>query len=285
MTSKLLNLSGKIDNLTIGVLSTIARFADSLRIPFFVIGATARDIILTHGYNIQTIRATKDIDFGIQVSDWDQYAKLKDGLLSTGFFTPGKEPHRFLYEEIIRVDVIPFGAIAEPGHVLSWPPDHETRMSTLGFEEAYNCSQIVRLRSDPVLDVRFATPCGLALMKLISWNDSYPHRNRDARDLALLLKTYTDAGNAQRIYNEAADLLEKTDFDYIRAGARLLGRDMAAVMCSKTKDVVIDILNRETGHQNRYRLVEDMLKGSPLAKDAFEEYLRLLEAMKAGILE
>ena len=29
--------------------------------PFFVIGATARDIILKYGYGIETIRATNDI--------------------------------------------------------------------------------------------------------------------------------------------------------------------------------------------------------------------------------
>lgn len=199
MTVKLLNLSGKIDNLTIAILSAIARVADLLSIPFFVIGATARDIILTHGYNLRTIRATMDIDFGIQVSDWDQYKKLKECLLSSVAFTPGKKPHRFMYEGTISVDVIPFGAIAEPSHVISWPPDHETKMSALGFEEAYNCSQIVRLRSKPVLDVRFATPCGLALMKLISWSASYPQRDRDAKDMLFLLKTYIDAGNKQRL--------------------------------------------------------------------------------------
>lgn len=65
----------------------------------------------------------------------------------------------------------------------------------------------------------------------------------------------------------------------------MLGRDIAAVMSSKTRDVVIDILNRETGNQKRYRLIEDMMKGAPLAKEDFEDYLRLLEELKSGVLE
>jgi predicted nucleotidyltransferase len=285
MTRKLLDISGKIDRLTIEVLSLISKTASSLGIQFFVIGATARDIILNNAYNISTIRATMDIDFGVQVSNWESYEKMKDTLLATGLLTKTKEPHRLLYAESIRIDILPFGPIAEPDQCLSWPPDHEPKMSTIGFEEAYRYSQTVRLTKNPTLDIQVAAPCGLALMKLFSWSDSYPNRGRDAQDLALLLKTYIQAGNEQRLYEDAGDLLEKEDFDYILAGARLLGRDMAAIMSSKTKEVVVGILNRETGNQNRYRLVESMLKGGATSKDNFEEHLQLLEEMKTGILE
>jgi len=49
MTKKLLDLSGKIDEL-IPIIGEITQVADSLGIPFFVIGAAARDLILKHGY-------------------------------------------------------------------------------------------------------------------------------------------------------------------------------------------------------------------------------------------
>jgi predicted nucleotidyltransferase len=64
MSKNLLDLSGKIDDLTGGLFVAIASVATSLGIPFFVVGATARDMILSYGYGIQTIRATYDIDFG-----------------------------------------------------------------------------------------------------------------------------------------------------------------------------------------------------------------------------
>ena len=64
MKESLLDLSGKIDRFTVGLLNTIADVAESLNIQFFVIGAKARDIILSEGYGIQTGRATQDIDLG-----------------------------------------------------------------------------------------------------------------------------------------------------------------------------------------------------------------------------
>ena len=77
MKRNLLDLSGKIDKVRLLAFENVLRVADSLGIPFFIIGAVARDLILMNGHNIPTIRATLDIDFGVQVPSWDQYLKLK----------------------------------------------------------------------------------------------------------------------------------------------------------------------------------------------------------------
>lgn len=285
MSKNLLDLSGKIDSFTVELFEIIANVTESLSVPFFVVGATARDIILTYGYNIQTIRATHDIDFGVRVSDWDQYRKLIEGLIATGKFRPTKEAQRLLYKESLHIDVIPFGTIADPDNSLSWPPDHEVQMSILGFEESYQHSLTVRLRSNPVLDMQFAAPGGLALMKIISWDDKYPGRDRDAKDLALLMRTYIDVGNDERIFKEEVDLVEIEDFDYVRASARLLGRDIAAILHPNTAKALLEILNRETGEQDRYRLVEDMMESGATANNDFDDKLQLLEDLKTGILE
>ncbi|MGD9161830.1 MAG: hypothetical protein PVG39_25695 [Desulfobacteraceae bacterium] len=70
MSRNLLDLSGKIDPLTIELFETIKNTADSGGINFFVVGASARDMILEYGYEIKTKRATMDIDLGVQVADW-----------------------------------------------------------------------------------------------------------------------------------------------------------------------------------------------------------------------
>jgi len=286
MKENLLNLSGKIDNLTIEIVECIANAADSLNIPFFVVGAAARDIILQYGYGILTTQATADIDFGVQVSDWKHYKQLRDRLISTGKFTSDKKKaQRILFEKNFPVDIIPFGAIANLDNSVSWPSDHEVEMSTLGFEESYRHSITVRLRSDPILDVQFSSLSGLALMKIISWHDRYPERKRDAKDLMLLMRNYLDTGNEERLYNEEADLLEKKDFDYLRASARLLGRDIAAILNPETAKTILEILDRETGKQDRYKLIEDMRDISGGFNNNFEENLQLLEELKSGILE
>jgi len=284
MKKKLFDLSGKIDNSFIEVFETIADVAKLQSVPFFVIGATARDMILTSGYGIETKRATLDIDCGVQVSDWHQYKKLTEGLISRGKFESTNKAQRFSYKESFLIDIIPFGKIAGPDDSLSWPPDHETEMSTLSFEESYQHSLTVRLRTNPVLDIQFASLAGLALMKIISWNDNYSRRDKDAKDLLVIMFHYLDAGNQERLYNAERDLVGE-DFDYTRASARLLGRDIATIANPKTTETVLEILNRETGEQDRYRLVEDMLRSGSPFNDDFDEKLQLLEELKSGFLD
>ena len=57
-----LDLSGKINKTSVSILREIDRIATKLDFPFFVIDATARDIILEHQFDIKPARATLDID-------------------------------------------------------------------------------------------------------------------------------------------------------------------------------------------------------------------------------
>ena len=285
MKGNLLDLSGKIDKVRLLAFEKVSKVADSLGVPFFIIGAAARDLILMNGHNIPTIRATLDIDFGVQVPSWDQYLKLKQGLVETGEFAETEDVQRMMFQSSLRIDLIPFGPIADNTSTIKWPPDQEIVMSILGFEESFRHSQTVRLSSNPKLDIKIVTLSGLAAMKIISWKDRYPERDRDAIDLALIIRNYTDAGNFERIFNEALDLVDSEDFDYVSVGARLLGRDIAVVLSTDTKAVVLEILNNETGKQDRYRLIEDMMRSDVLLTNDFEDVLRWLEEVKTGILE
>lgn len=54
---------------------------------------------------------------------------------------------------------------------------------------------------------------------------------------------------------------------------------------TNTAKALLEILNRETGEQDRYRLVKDMMESSASFKNDFDEKLQLLEELKSGILE
>jgi len=238
-----------------------------------------------NGHSIPTIRATLDIDFGVQVPSWDQYLKLKQGLIETGEFTETGDVQRMMFQSSLRIDLIPFGPIADNTSTIKWPPNQEIVMSILGFEESFRHSQTVRLSTNPKLDIKIVTLAGLAAMKIISWKDRFPERDRDAIDLALIIQNYTDAGNLERMFSEALDLVDSEDFDYVSVGARLLGRDIAVILSTDAKAVVLEILNNETGKQDRYRLLEDMMRSDLLLTNDFEDVLRWLEEVKTGILE
>ena len=285
MTKKLLDLSGKIDGSTAELFEIISVVAGRMDLPFFVVGAAARDYILELGYGVRIMRATHDIDLGVQVPNWDSYNRLREGLIATERFVPDKkQAQRLLYKGTFPVDIIPFGAIAQPENRVLWPPEEEVEMSTLGFEEASQLSIIVRMRTEPVLDINFVSLAGLAILKIVSWSDNMARRNKDAKDLLLLMNTYLDAGNHERMFDEGGDLLELDDFDYEVAGARLLGRDMAAILRPQTKEALLKILDKETGDQSRYALIAGMVEHGAEEID-FEKALRLLEQMKAGIIE
>lgn len=252
MIRKSLNLSGKIDPLTIELFEDIKKVAESINIQFFVVGATARDIIITYGYDIQTTRATMDIDFGVQVADWEQYEKLKHGLIDTTYFKQeSQKQQRLIYKDDLMVDVIPFGAIADPENRFSWPNEDGIEMDTLGFIDSYEDALLVRLRKSPVLDIRFASLAGLSLMKIIAWNDNPARGNRDAKDLKIIIQHYLDAGNVDRIFEEERDIFDRIKKnkgdDYKKAGAMLLGRDIAKIAIPESKRKIIEILEAETG--------------------------------------
>src|SRR3989304_9957676 len=94
MTSILFNLSGKIEKPAVDTLHILKKVADSLSIPFFVVGAFSRDLNLKHGYGIEPRRKTGDIDLGVEVANWEQLKKLKESLIATGQFSPASEKQR-----------------------------------------------------------------------------------------------------------------------------------------------------------------------------------------------
>jgi len=284
MNSISFDLSGKIDPLTIRALWVVKEQADALRIPFFIVGATARDYILTYCYGIKTARMTRDVDVGVEVADWDQIEKLRDLLIATGEFTSARERQRILFGAL-PIDIVPFGSVANEDKKIGWPPEHEIVMSVAGFKEAYESAMMVRLSSDPVLEIRLPTLPGLALMKIISWAESYPERKKDAEDLLLIMNNYEQAGNFDRLYDQEKELLEEENFDTELAGIRLLGRDMAIIADRSTANVARNMLDTETGQRSVYRLTIDMIRNGVIFDRNFEETQLKIQKMREGFVE
>ena len=265
-------------------LYLLKRIVDSLDVPFFVIGAFSRDLILKHGYGIEPRRRTGDIDLGVEVANWAQLEKLKESLIVTSQFSPASEKQRLRCGTIL-IDILPFGPITDTDKKISWPPEHEIIMSMVGFEEAYEYSITFRLSSDPELDIKLASLPGLAIMKLISWKEKYPNRKRDAEDLLFIMNKYEEAGNTERLYEEDLSLLQEENFDTKLAGTRLLGRDMAKISDPKTIQILNGILDAETEEPSQYKLATDMIREAGMAETRFDEILLQLEKLKQGIIE
>lgn len=281
-----INISDRIDPEKITVLKSIKDVAESLDIPFFVVGAFAREIIFEYIHQIPSPRITEDIDIGVEVENWDEFQRLKSTLLDRKVLTETKAPHRFVATgSSMIVDILPYGGISGESKTISWPPDHDMVMSMLGFEEAYRSALNVRLNLKPVLDILIPSVPALAILKLISWNDAYPSRERDAQDLLFILENYDATGIEAQLYDAHVPLLTEEEYDTRLASVRLLGRDIAHLCGAETLTTLTKILSRETDEDQGFRLLSQMVKGTSFNGVKFEAASQLLKKLLQGILE
>ncbi len=244
MTSILLNISGKVDPRICEVFDSVNSVLSKLKIPYIVVGATARDLVLHHGHGAKIQRATDDVDFAIEVPDWNAFAITKNTLCEKGF-RETKAQHRLLSPADMVVDIVPFGDVEDEKYLIAWPPKGEIIMNVLGFKEACDNAEWLRIQEEPVLDIPVATPAGMSLLKIISWADRASElRNKDAKDIAYLLSTYELIPEVKDTLYSEEQILETYDWDVMQAGACLLGRRARDIAKEETVRM-IDALRQE----------------------------------------
>ena len=186
----------------------------SIGIPFFVVGANARDILLDVSHGIGSKRATVDIDIAVFIENWDQFKRLKDELIRTTDFSPTREIQRLLFKKSLPLDIVPFGGVADKGDFIEWPPDRSFKMSVLGFRECYQHVVQVIISGEPEVAIKVVSLAGLTILKLISWDENSERRQKDASDLFFIIQNYLDAGNLERLFDEAPDIVYSGDYSY-----------------------------------------------------------------------
>lgn len=280
----MIDLSGKIDVGRERTIRDVAGACSALSIPFFLVGAFARDLLLEMRHGLKAQRATNDVDFGIRVRGWEQFEALKRALTGTDRYSPDpNKAQRLIAGDGGLIDIVPFGEVEDARGRIAWPPEHEIVMNALGFEEAFEHAVRVRVAED--LEVRVSSLAGLALMKLIAWDDR--RFNSDAKDLRFVMTSYLQAGNEKRVYGERGhhtDLLDEDKFVNVQlTGARLLGRDVRAILSDRSLIAVTRILAEQTAGAGGHPLVEAMIGGALDIDEAHEGALRGLEMFSLGI--
>jgi predicted nucleotidyltransferase len=239
------------DPTIVAVLRAVDSSANELGREYFLVGATARDLLLVNALGFSPSRATRDIDFGLAVENWEQFTAFKQSLLVSGRFRAKAGAVQRLHYTApsgaleLPVDIIPFGPIASEAGSIAWPPLRDVVMSVAGFDDAARSS--IRLRVDEDLVIRIASLPGLTILKLLAWGDRGKQNNKDEADLYTLLSTYADAGNFERLYEDEADLLEGVEFDVVLAGAQMLGRDVARICEAGSLRRIREILDATPG--------------------------------------
>ena len=245
-----------------------------------MVGAMARDLLLHYGCGVPITRATTDLDLAFAVGDWGEFNALRNALLDSGSFTPSPSVNHKVFHQRIAIDLIPFGGVENPAGQITWPID-ESLMRVLGYREAYATSvQFLLPTAQRIATVSLPM---LATLKVIAWSERHTTAPRkDANDLLLVLKSYLNQQNTDRLYIEAPHLLESEDFDFEVAGAWLAGRDAAKAITASSADpqrlldAVRVVLIREIDPDGPLHLAGESGSDAPMA-------LRLLQGFLNGV--
>lgn len=275
-----------LDPATLEVLRQVDRVGRELALDYFVVGAMARDILLSGVFGLDAGRATSDVDLGLAVEGWPQFEAIKAHLVGTGAFVSDERKVQRLYHRTASggrgypLDIIPFGGVEQPENEIAWPPDRSVVMNVAGYGEALVSA--VPVEVEPGFIVRVASLPGLAVLKIVAWVDRGTDDSRDAIDLATLLRQYGTAGNEDRLYGAEIGVLEVVNYDLDLAGARLLGMDAGRMAAHATRGQVLAVLDDPVRMD---RLVLDVARGLRAAEDPVATAAEFLTQFKAGFRE
>jgi len=240
------------------ILQELTDYFKATGISFFVIGATARDIIMEL-HDESSGRLTHDLDIAITINDWEQYKTVEEGITQLPNFT--KDPdqkQRFQYLGKFVLDIVPFGNIMKEDDKIFWPPDEEFAMSVLGFPAVNEAALKVSIDED--IDIQIASLAGIGLLKIEAWRDRNRKTNKDADDIAFILQNYLDIHLDDAIENY--DAVYTDDHTIFKGGATLLGIHFNQLLedYPDAKQSLKEILVTEVEQQEESRLINQILE-------------------------
>lgn len=277
MTPRSIRADRPVDPVTVDILRAVAEEAQAQQIDYILVGATARDILLTHVSGLVTRRATYDVDFAVAVKDWDQFDALRTRLIARGTFKAGGKAQQLYYQPqdgdlAYQLDLVPFGGVSQGTTEVAWPPDMKIIMNVAGYDDVLAAAELVTVA--PGFDGKVVSLPGLAILKLVAWSDRGKANPKDAQDLIHLMDSYAAAGNLDRVYDEEG-VIDAGGYDPDLAGVYLLGQDIRRVASAATLDELNRIIERDFD-----RLAHEMTRTLRHLEDAekgVEQRLRLLQ--------
>ena len=211
---------------------------------YFVIGATARDILALM-LKSESKRKTADLDITVAVATWEDFNEVVSALSNQGFRKDKKVHQRLYYghdELEYKLDIVPFGNIAVPDKKFSWPGEPDTTLSVVGFESALKHTYNIDM------DGRFMfvipTAPALFMLKLIAWNDRSKRLiYKDAVDLDFLIRSYFIENSTREDMIPIYELVEESD-EYAW-GAAMIAKDLLDVATNEDLLVLKQIIDSE----------------------------------------
>ena len=223
---------------------------------FYVIGATARDIVMQQLLDTESKRRTRDLDIAIAIPDWDTFEQVKQSLIVDGFEKSRDMQQRFYYGEY-ELDIVPYGVVAKDDDNIYWPPDEVIAMSVKGFDEVL--SEAITVSVDDEFKVKIASLHGLFLLKFNAWLDRNAKTSKDAEDMSFIFSNYFLANLEREIHQEVYDW---ENFDDYIVGGYWLAYDIVALLNKEQLCYYKNVIEGELAKEEESRLLNHMLENS-----------------------
>lgn len=264
--------SEKIGNpLLVAILRKVSCCFAEMEQSFFVIGATARDILIRQLVGVSSGRKTRDLDLAIAIPDWEDFEHIKQVLLAHGFEKEPKMYQRFYYGDY-EMDIVPYGDIAREDGYIYWPPEEDIAMSVKGFSDVL--SNAITVTIDDDFDIKIASLHGLFILKFNAWLDRNFQTSKDAVDMAFILENYFLANVNRGFHSEVYDW---EDFDEIEVGAYWLAYDILEFLSREHLAYYRQCLQQEVEKEEHSKLLQQLSDSS--SAFSYEQFLGALQKM------
>ena len=154
-------------------------------------------------------------------------------------------------------------------------------MGVFGFTEVFKASEPLPLPNAGT--IRIPTIAGYAALKLAAWLDrSAYNKYKDASDIASVLHWYSELPEVYALLydtEEGMDILVQEGADYSVAAARILGRDIAEILGSRTSELT----RAWPGPREDSLYVEMTATGAPIWPHSPKRRKELVQGMERGL--
>ena len=246
------------NDLLFGTLQALHNCVSKLGLELYVVGATARDIMMKMLDESPSKRETRDLDVAIALSDWSQFDNLSQELLAN-HFQKGKPKQKFYYkgeqhENDYEVDIVPFGDIADD-EVILWPPDGTPEMSVKCFTDVMNHS--IPISIDEKYTVHIAPLAGQFFIKLDSWMDRHDRDHKDADDMFFILdKFYMTNVMDDQI---PTDDVDNDNEESLIRGAQWIASNMRSILSKDHLSYYASKIKEELDKETESELIKDFI--------------------------
>ena len=167
---------------------------------YVMIGATVASLLIDLKQGSTDFRGTEDVDYSIEVEDWQDFEKIKKDLNNLGFEqnVNGIE-HRFGRDDVL-VDILPYGKNLQKEGIIVFPGT-ERRINVRGFDKLFKYFQQEKI--DENLSINIIPLPLLVFTKILAYQDRQATKDlEDGRYSNIIQRLAAPTSeNTEDIYN------------------------------------------------------------------------------------